>query len=138
MGRRSVMAAFAALVVGAGTLAGPAQAAPADPEPAAAAAPLDCPAPVAAQVDMVGDGWTVVQGTTPRRFGVKVLGVLTDGIGAGRDLIIIEAYDLPGQDFIARRRHLGWHVRVAPCMSVASYSVRCRTASPRLRRRSPG
>ena len=34
MGRRSVMAAFAALVVGAGTLAGPAQAAPADPEPA--------------------------------------------------------------------------------------------------------
>ena len=103
MGRRSVMAAFAALVVGAGTLAGPAQAAPADPEPAAAAAPLDCPAPVAAQVDMVGEGWTVVSGSTPEPFVVKVLGILTDGIGAGRDMVVIEVADKPGGHVVEDR-----------------------------------
>lgn len=102
--RRTIVAAAAALAVGVGTLAAPAQAVPGTPGPSAAA-PVNCPQPLAlSQVTpgLVGDGWTVVQGTTPRRFGVKVLGVLTDGIGAGRDLIIIEAYDLPGQDFIAK------------------------------------
>ena len=45
---------------------------------------------------MIGEGWTVVRGGTPQPFQVQVLGVLTDGIGAGRDLVMIEISDLPG------------------------------------------
>lgn len=49
---------------------------------------------------MVGEGWTVVRGTTPQPFKVEVLGVLKDGIGAGRDMVIIEVSDLPNQNVI--------------------------------------
>jgi putative cell wall-binding protein len=39
---------------------------------------------------MQGEGLTVVQGTTPETFEVEVLGVLDDGIGVDRDMIIVE------------------------------------------------
>ena len=37
-----------------------------------------------------GDGWTVVRGTEPSRFRVKVLGRLKDGIAPGLDFILIK------------------------------------------------
>lgn len=43
------------------------------------------------QDGMVGTGYTVVKGTTPVAFEVEILGVLEDGIGPGRDLIVIKA-----------------------------------------------
>ena len=55
--------------------------------------PIDCPAvmPVAAlQKGMTVVGWTVVEGETPSSFDVLVKGVLPDGMGPGRDLIIVE------------------------------------------------
>lgn len=73
-----------------GLLCAPAQAVP----PA-----VECPAalPVAdVRAGMTGEGLTVVRGSTPETFAVEVLGVLTDGIGAGRDMIIIEASDVAG------------------------------------------
>jgi hypothetical protein len=36
-------------------------------------------------------GWTVSRGTEPEEFGVKVLGVLDDGVGSGVDMIMVEA-----------------------------------------------
>ncbi len=39
---------------------------------------------------MRGEGLTVAQGTTPESFDVEVLGVLRNGIGVGRDMIIVE------------------------------------------------
>jgi hypothetical protein len=98
-GRRSVLAAVAALAVSVGTLAGPAHADPVDPGPVAPAAAIDCPAPVPVAditAGMVGEGWTVVRGSTPQPFRVDVLGVLTDGIGAGRDMVMIEISDVSG------------------------------------------
>ena len=50
---------------------------------------------------MTGQGLTVVRGATPQPFAVEVLGVLEDGIGAGRDMIIIEVSDLPGREVIS-------------------------------------
>ena len=80
---------------------------PAAAEPPAPAADIPeataCPAiiPTSALTDgMTGQGLTVVRGTTPRPFAVEVLGVLDNGIGAGRDMIIIEVSDLPGQNVI--------------------------------------
>ena len=70
---------------------------------ARAAAPADCPAvaPLASvQAGTTGTGWTVVTGTTPQPFGVDVLGVLTDGIAPGRDLIMVKVFDLPGQHVV--------------------------------------
>ena len=43
----------------------------------------------------------MVRGATPQPFAVEILGVLDDGIGAGRDMIIIEASDLPGRNVIS-------------------------------------
>ena len=43
------------------------------------------------QEGMVGVGYTVVRGTTPVPFDVEILGVQPDGIGPGRDLIVIKA-----------------------------------------------
>jgi hypothetical protein len=39
---------------------------------------------------MHGTGYTVAQGTNPEAFDVEILGVLKDGIGPGRDMIIVE------------------------------------------------
>src|SRR4030095_10667908 len=65
----------------------------ADSEPPAST----CPAPLPiAQVTkgMTGSGLTVTQGTQPERFNVKVLGVLTDGVAPGVDMIIVETDSL--------------------------------------------
>ena len=62
-----------------------------------------CPAPVPmADIvpGLVGEGLTVVKGTTPQPFRVEVLGVLKDGIGAGRDMVMIEVSDLQGQQVV--------------------------------------
>lgn len=40
---------------------------------------------------MHGTGYTVAKGTTPVAFDAEILGVLKDGIGPGRDMIIVEA-----------------------------------------------
>ena len=56
---------------------------------------------------MIGEGYTVTRGTTPQPFKVEVLGKLTNGIGAGRDMIIVEASDLPGGNVIAQGGDLG-------------------------------
>ena len=58
-----------------------------------AAFAVDC-GPVMATDDvtvgMTGTGWTVAQGRTRVPFDVEILGVAHDGIGVGRDLIIVE------------------------------------------------
>lgn len=54
----------------------------------------DCPAvmPVAnIAKGIVGEGWTVSSGREPQPFSAEVLGVLEDGIGPGRDMIVIKA-----------------------------------------------
>ena len=38
---------------------------------------------------MIATGYTVSRGRTPEPFQAEVLGVLADGIGPGRDLIIV-------------------------------------------------
>ena len=73
--------------------------------PATIHAPAPCPetrATGAIKKGMYGIGWTTVHGDWPRPFRVRVLGTLTDGIGPGRDLIIIRVSDLPGQRVIAK------------------------------------
>ncbi|MFT4163638.1 MAG: SpoIVB peptidase S55 domain-containing protein, partial [Microlunatus sp.] len=52
------------------------------------------------QPGMVGEGLTVVTGTEPQSFKVEVIGVIPDGIGAGRDMVMIEVSDLPNQNVI--------------------------------------
>ena len=72
--------------------------------PAQAALPstskaVECPKayPLASvTTGLKGQGQTVVTGTTPQPFDVDVLGVLADGLGAGRDLIIIKVSDVAG------------------------------------------
>src|SRR5689334_22460366 len=44
----------------------------------------------AIKAGLVGTGKTVLHGTTPTAFGVKVVGVLTDGIAPGLDMIIVK------------------------------------------------
>jgi hypothetical protein len=67
------------------------------PAPASAStAPGDCPEILpTSQVTkgMMGTGYTVSQGTDPEPFSAEVLGILTNGIGPGRDLIIIDAHN---------------------------------------------
>lgn len=61
--------------------------------PGAAAQTPDC-GPIVPNSEisrgMTGEGLTVVQGRTPVSFEVEVLGVLENGIGVGRDMIIVE------------------------------------------------
>ncbi|CAN5170922.1 hypothetical protein BH23ACT9_BH23ACT9_21350 [soil metagenome] len=61
--------------------------------PGAQAQGPDC-GPIVRNADIVrgmtGQGLTVVQGTAPHSFDVEVLGVLTNGVGVGRDMIIVE------------------------------------------------
>lgn len=58
------------------------------------AAPGECP-DVMPSADvakgMAVTGWTVSSGTVPETFSATVLGVLEDGIGPGRDMIVVEA-----------------------------------------------
>jgi SpoIVB peptidase S55 len=83
---RVLTLALGIMVVG-GLLTPVAAAPPAVPPP-------DCPS--ALPIDqvtqgLVADGWTVSQGMTPEPFSAEVLGVMPDGVGPGRDLIIVEA-----------------------------------------------
>jgi hypothetical protein len=39
---------------------------------------------------MIGTGYTVSKGTTPESFTAEVLGVMPDGIGPGRDMIVVD------------------------------------------------
>jgi hypothetical protein len=95
--RRTVATGAGVLVALLATsLTAPAQAVPEAPsgDPA-----TDCPAPVpmsSVVPGMTGEGLTVVRGSTPEPFDVQVLGVLPDGIGAGRDMIMIKVSDRPG------------------------------------------
>jgi hypothetical protein len=60
----------------------------------------DCPrtrAVGAIRAGMTGIGWTTVHGDQPEPFRVRVLGTLRDGIGPGRDLVIVKVSDLPGR-----------------------------------------
>lgn len=68
--------------------------------PAAAQAPAPSPAVPAGCTDVLpvgeltrgqrGHGLTVTRGDTPERFEVEVLGVLSDAIGPGRDMIVVD------------------------------------------------
>src|SRR3954453_4801030 len=92
-GRTLATGAGALLALLATSLPGPANAVP---DVSADGPTNPCPAAVplaSVTAGMKGDGWTVVRGSTPERFEVEVLGVLPDGIGAGRDLILIKVSD---------------------------------------------
>jgi hypothetical protein len=41
---------------------------------------------------MQATGWTVLKGTQPESFGVKILGVLPDAIAPGDDLVLVKAH----------------------------------------------
>jgi len=59
--------------------------------PALAAAECETVLPTSAvTVGMVGTGLTVSQGSTPESFDVEVLGILKNGIGPGRDMIVVD------------------------------------------------
>lgn len=71
----------------------------------ALAPPGDCPQVMPESLvrnGMVGTGWTVVRGHTPRPFRVRILGILKDGVIAGKDIIMIRVSDLPGYHFIEK------------------------------------
>jgi len=59
--------------------------------PALAAAECETVLPTSAvTVGMTGTGLTVSHGTTPESFDVEVLGILKNGIGPGRDMIVVD------------------------------------------------
>ena len=59
--------------------------------PAVAAADCETVMPTSSvTAGMSGTGWTVASGTTRESFDVEVIGVLTNGIAPGRDLILVE------------------------------------------------
>ncbi|MFI7586069.1 hypothetical protein ACIB24_03215 [Spongisporangium articulatum] len=91
MGRRTT-SAFMAGTMAAGALGFAALAPSAQ---AAVSAPIDCPTalPTAQAVDgLTGTGFTVTNGTKPTPFTVTVIGKLTDAIGPGIDMIVVEAH----------------------------------------------
>jgi hypothetical protein len=60
---------------------------------ATAAAPGECPEILptsSVTAGMTGEGWTVSTGTVPETFDVTVLGVLKNGVGPGRDMIVVD------------------------------------------------
>ncbi len=98
--RKAVAAGSAVLLaVLGGAIATPAQGVPIE----GGVTVPDCPQTVpvsSVTAGMVGEGLTVVTGTTPSPFKAEVLGVIKNGIGAGRDLIMIKLSDLPDQHVI--------------------------------------
>lgn len=93
--RTTLVGAGVLLTLVAGSLTAPARA---ETAPAAEQA-VDCPTAVprdSIKAGLKGEGLTVVTGSTPQPFAVDVLGVLKDGIGPGRDMVIIKVSDLPG------------------------------------------
>ena len=58
-------------------------------------APVDCPEVMPVdqlQRGMMAKGFTVSRGTEPEPFSAEVLGVLENGIGPGRDMIMVDAH----------------------------------------------
>lgn len=101
--RRALVAASAAFVLAAASWATPALAEPVPGPPITVQDVDPCPAAVPASAivpGLVGEGLTVVRGDTPQPFKVEVLGLLKDGIGAGRDMVMIEVSDLDGQQVV--------------------------------------
>lgn len=100
--RRTVAAGSAVLLaVLGGAITAPAQAVPVE----GGVTVPDCPAayPLSSvTTDTVGQGLTVVSGTTPEPFKVEVLGVMKNGIAADKDLIMVKLSDLSGQNVIAQ------------------------------------
>ena len=99
--RTTVVGAGVLLALVGGGLGAPAHAGPR----VVAAAPVECPQayPLSTvTAGLVGEGRTVVTGDTPQPFRVEVLGVLQDGLGAGRDLIMVKISDLPGGDVVSQ------------------------------------
>jgi hypothetical protein len=97
MRRRGAVAIMLMLVVSSFTGASPAGAEP--------ALPGECPAvkPVSqVAVGQKGNGWTVESGKQRERFRFEVLGIIPDGIGAGRPLIVVQVSDTAGNDMMAR------------------------------------
>src|SRR5215210_4676951 len=95
--KTAAIGSAAALALIAGLLTAPASAAPIPAAP-------DCPGILptsSVTAGMTGQGLTVVRGATPQPFAVEVLGVLENGIAAGRDMIVIEVSDLPGRNVIS-------------------------------------
>lgn len=91
-----VVGAGTLIALVAGSLTSPAQA---EIKPVQKVAAVECPVAVpmsSVKAGMTGEGLTVVTGSTPQPFKVDVLGVLNDGIGAGRDMIIIKVSDVAG------------------------------------------
>lgn len=68
-------------------------------QPSAATCPQVVPESAVARGQR-GIGWTVVHGTTPQPFRIKVLDILPDGINAGVDLIVVKVADVEGSDII--------------------------------------
>ena len=101
-GRRRGASVIAAAALGAALLAPGAPAALAAPSPAGVNQACADVLPLASvNVGDIGTGWTVVRGQTPQAFEVEILGVYTDGVAPGRDIIMVEVSDLPGQDVVS-------------------------------------
>ncbi len=97
--RAAVMSSAAVLALLAGTLAAPAHAALPDPTVTA----VECPTAVPLsqiQPGLQGEALTVVSGTEPSPINVEVIGVLKNGIGAGKDIIMVTLSDVPGSNII--------------------------------------
>lgn len=80
---RTIFSAFVSLTVLLGALT----------LPATAASREDCPEAVPADQitrGMQGEGWTVDEGRNRETFSAEVLGVLTNGLGPGRDIIVVD------------------------------------------------
>ena len=84
--RRRLLAAAVPLTLLApiGAAAGPAAAAPPAPAPCPAAYPLG-----SVHAGMSATGWTTSSGRTPAAFSARVLGVLSDAIAPGIDMIVV-------------------------------------------------
>lgn len=73
--------------------------------PSASTAQAQCPTVLRVadvRAGMHGTGLTVTRGNVPEPFAVEVLGVLPNGIGPGRDLILVDVSDLPGRNVIGQ------------------------------------
>ena len=129
-GRKTVVAcAGVLLALLASSLTTPAQA---DPVVKKNGVAVECPEamPVGDVTEgMIGEGLTVVRGSTPQAFEVEVLGVLTGALQGGRDLIIINATDIPAVTSSTRVGASGLACPAPRSTSTASCSDRCRRAS---------
>ncbi|HUG46821.1 MAG TPA: SpoIVB peptidase S55 domain-containing protein [Candidatus Limnocylindria bacterium] len=100
LARRRAWVALLALLFLGGSFGAAAPAAAAEPP-----LPGECPQVKPLRevaIGQRGNGWTVETAKQRERFRFEVLGVIADGIGAGRDLLVVEVFDTVGNDMIAR------------------------------------